>query len=60
MCQEPIKLREVSLLPILMISDKFKWKGDDGLIKPSKGKWKISFIFFLPLYLSTQQPLIEH
>lgn len=26
MCQEPIKLRDVNLLPILMVNNKFKWK----------------------------------
>lgn len=41
--------KEVSLLPILMISDKFKWKSDGGLIKPRQRKVEISFIFS-PLY----------
>ena len=60
MCQEPIKLREVSLLSILMINDKFKWKGDGGLIKPRQRKVENFIHFFSPLYLSTQQPLTEH
>lgn len=46
MCQEPIKpIKRPGLLPILMISDKFKWKSDGGLIKPRQRKVEISFIF---------------
>ena len=48
MCQGLIRLREVSLLPILMNNDKFKWKGDGGLIKPRQRKVENFIHFFHP------------
>lgn len=58
MCQGCIKLREVSVLPILMINDKLKCKVGGGLIKPRQRKVEDFIHLFTPL--STQQPFIEH